>query len=196
MEQKFVNNSVVILGNLHNPSLISDNFLLKSGILERIEDLNRQKLLITPAISQFVIKDYLYFIVESEKLKIVSTKPSKEPFEFANKYCKALPHIKTKAIGINFVFKISYHELDNWFKKHHLIRVENSKVENITYTVPIIDNITCNIKLQRENKDLANVEFNFHHHYNDEPLSDINIDFIEKYENYDAHVKDYLSKIF
>ncbi|MFW5804337.1 MAG: hypothetical protein ACOCWG_03795 [bacterium] len=195
MEHKFINNSAVIVGNIHNPSLISESFLERVGILNNPDDLNRANLLITPAISQFIIKDIILFIIEPEKIRITSSILNEEPFDFANKYCEALPHIKCRAIGINYAIKIIDSGINKWFEKHNLVNINNSKVAFINYTVPIKSNVSCNIKV-KENEGTAFVDFNFHHKFEETPLSDINLNFIERWKEYKSLYEDFLSKIF
>ncbi len=194
MKFEFINNSVVILGNIHNPSLISEGFLLKIGILKDFAELNKQNIFITPAISQFTVKMNT-FSIEPLRLHIISPVISEEPYDYANKYCIALPHIKSKAIGINFVVKVTEFDVKTWFNKRNLTKIHNSNVNNIVFSVPFDGDNICILTIQNNN-DFAIVDLNFHHPFNDIPLSDINIDFVEKWGKYKVLVEEYIPNLF
>ncbi len=176
MKLKVKNNSLVIIAQTHNPTLLSEGFLQKVDIIESFDDINQNSLIITPPFSQFSFKNGTQFELSLDRLKIES-KYDKFPFEVGLKYIKGLPHIKCKAIGINFDVIVSEFEFDKIV--NNISKINNSKINSIKYALTCDDNI-CNIDVNRDKNNMK-LRFNFHYEIN-KTFDEIEMNFITEWE--------------
>ena len=74
MKQTIINNSVVILASSHNPTLISDVFLIESGMISDIKEIVPQNKFITPGYTQLTFTSGVNFTLEPNRLVILKPK--------------------------------------------------------------------------------------------------------------------------
>lgn len=190
MDQKFISNSLVIIANDHNPTLISDSFLIKSKIIEKPEEIDRNSVVLTPVFARLTIIDKADIELDPKRLAITSRSLSKHPFLIGQKYCKALEYIKGKAIGINFDLSISNYNFLDWFNQRNAF--DKAKCVEAKYSYK-----NCNATVIYKNEDNAIVKFNFH--YSLKPnsmLSEIKLDFKEEWKNNQSILNQFVLNTF
>ncbi len=183
MEIKNNHYSLVILGNTHNPTVISETFFLKSGIIDKESDLDRNKLIITPALCQASIGGNTNIIVEPNTLNITSTVFEK-PYDIAKKYCQNLGYIKSVAIGINFDFNVLEYDFDKLFNMINFTDFKGCTPNSISFVFNANDSTQSNVTLKRNDSKNANLRFNFHQPTPDVILGDLNMDFVNIAKEY------------
>lgn len=100
--------SVVIAGNVHNPSLLNPDFLTVRRIVP--EDWGwkiLEPVIVTPPIATVRYSSGVSITVEHNKLQIVDVGSERVPskskaLDIARGYVKTLPHIRYTAVGANF----------------------------------------------------------------------------------------------
>jgi hypothetical protein len=106
MELELLNTSVVILAQEHNPTILHPAFLAAQRIVPadwQVAD----KPLCTPAFSIARYNNGISFTVESNRFVVTEEKPAGKPGEsmiaaIAVLYAETLPHVRYKALGVNF----------------------------------------------------------------------------------------------
>lgn len=171
-----VNNSVVILAESHNPTVLSEGFLITSKIISDYEEVNSGSIIISPPFSKVNFTNGTKMIIELHRMKIES-KEGIDPFKKAEKYLNALPHIKCVAIGFNYNYQISSSSLIDWFDKFNYGKL----IANGIKFVYVHEKIEVNVVVSKSNDNIGNVEFNFHYKFNKEPFGNIKFDFGKKY---------------
>lgn len=178
MKTDFLNNSVVILAQSHNPTLLSDYFLLKAGIIDDINKINREHFLVTPAFSRVILSNGTLLEIEPERFKIEGNFgidiPTKGMF-----YFKSLPYIRCKAVGINFHTLVSDFDFKKFFSKFSFD--DNISVNSIKYKYQV-NNLIVNIESLFLTDDSCRFNFNFHYSFNDKTFEEITLDFIKEWE--------------
>lgn len=175
MKIQIKSNSLVILANAHNASILTDSFLLNSGIIVNLEELNREQLIITSQYSQVVLNDETNIVVDSNRFA-VTAKNSQRPYIIGQKYCNSLKYINAQAIGINFDIEVSDFNFEDWFNS--LLKFPNSKCSEVKYKIE-----NCNITFKYSSTQTALINFNFHYDIEQsELLGDIKIDFTKEWE--------------
>lgn len=175
--------SLVLVGNNHNPTILTDYFLTKSGIVNDPEkEIDKDSFIITPALAQVNIKSGTSIIVESDKLVIHSLN-DQDPFIFATQYCKHLQYIQATGLGINFDIIVSDFDFDKWFAKKQQSKVQGLMIKAVEFAYSIAEGI-CNIKATKINEGSAHFRFNFHQDFSNVPLGEMKINFLEKSKEY------------
>lgn len=181
MEQNISEYSLVILANNHNPTIIGDYFLKESGIINDIKEIDRNNLLITPALSNIIIKNKCSIIAENQRINFKSNQEN-HPFDYAKKYSSHLNYIQANAIGFNYTVQLSDFDFDLWFAKRKVKPDNEALIRSIEYVYDY-QGIPCTLKLTND-KSNATLTCNFHHHINNTPLGEIKIDYVKKSQEY------------
>lgn len=107
MECKLVQFSVVVVGKVHNPSILNPDFLAIRDIVpsDWQWDLAEGNFTIPPlAVVRY--KQGVAVTVEPQKLQVVDTEPAdpgqSKASEIAARYVKTLPHVRYAAVGHNY----------------------------------------------------------------------------------------------
>jgi len=101
-----LNESVVILAQDHNPSILHPYFLSAQSVVPEEWELAEPPVC-TPPLSMVTYKNGITFTVESVKLQVAKSpatprlRDSKLP-DLASKYISILPHVRYTAVGMNF----------------------------------------------------------------------------------------------
>lgn len=177
MQSHLVNNSVVILADSHNPTILSEGFLSTSKIINTAEEVNAGTIVITPPLSKVDFINGTSMVIELHRMKIES-KQGIDPFNKAEKYFNSLPHIKCGAIGLNYIYQISAPELNDWFAIHN----SGNLIANGIKFVYMYQKIPVNITVSNTGENKGQIDFNFHYQFNKEPFGSIKFDFSKKYE--------------
>lgn len=173
---------------MHNPSLISDSFLLDTGIIKDLKDLKREGYIITPAVSQILFTDGTQLTLDQTRLTVTSALGS-TPFEKGQSYCRHLPFIKATGIGINFDVNVQDFDFKKWFGKFQ-VSSDSTCVE-----IKIRYRTNGNITLTYTGENRGKAMFNFHYDHNN-VLANLKLDFVDEWKkNYEA-VKVFLASTF
>lgn len=191
MKITIANYSLVIIGNSHNPTVISDAFFLKSGIVSDINEIDKNSLLITPGFCRATLKKNTYFIVEPNSLKISSSE-SKIPYEIGNKYCSSLGYIKSIAVGINFDIIVEEFDFDHWFKPLSLTDYRDCVTNSIVFSFNASKSTKSNVTISRLDQKKALLKFNFHIETSEVILSNLNMDFVSLSEEYIIQANEFI----
>lgn len=105
MNIKKVENSFVVLGTQHNPTVLLGSFFKESGIVESDDEISSENAIITPGLSQVHFKNGDTLILSPERL-LIRGNFGKSPFIKGIKYCETLKHISYKGAGINFKYRV------------------------------------------------------------------------------------------
>ncbi len=103
----FANVSIVVAAEDHNPTILHPSFLQTEGIVPGDWEV-RDDLICTPAFSSVSYANGIAFRVERNKLQIVDGDPDGDGTNsriagLAAHYVEKLPHVRYKAVGVNFV---------------------------------------------------------------------------------------------
>lgn len=194
MKSTFNAFSIVIRGNSHNPTVLSELFLIKSGIIIDENEIDRNKLIITPALFKANIKGKTNIIVEPNSLSVSSIEFDK-PFDIANKYCNNLRFIKANAIGINFDVEIDEYDSDLFFKPLNTISFMQGAVNSFSYQFLADENTVCNVTLFRKDKLTSIIKFNFHQNIPNIILGELGIDFLANAKRYNKLVEEFIQTV-
>ncbi|UPK68308.1 hypothetical protein [Chitinophaga filiformis] len=195
MESYTSKRSIVVLANSHNPSLVSDYFLLKAEMIKDIDELDRNNSVYTPSYSRVVLKDGTSIQVENTRLGIVGE--DIKAFDLASKYCKALPFIKATGIGINFDIEISDYKFDDLLSNESATKFRDSRINMIDLTFSVNSLTTCYVKLVRgETSSSGLVVLNFHTEFNDKSFSEIDFDILKSYEDFTTVANEFINQLF
>jgi hypothetical protein len=185
------NYSLVITGNVHNPTVISDFFLKNSGIISDEQELDRSKTIITPALCQiFIKKSDTVFVVMPNVLTITS-KDSNLPFTIGKKYCSNLGYINSIAVGINFEVLVTDFNFEKWFENYKISTYNNAMMQSFIVTFTANPNTKCNVTITLNSADKATFRFNFHRDTN-VPLSNIPFDFIQEANKFKNQANEFI----
>jgi hypothetical protein len=101
--------SVVVTGEVHNPTILNPDFLTIRGIVPKEWQgvVQVTQALTTPPFAIVAYSNGISVVVENEKLQVVDVSLPGNPakshaVDIASKYVGTLPHVKYKAVGINF----------------------------------------------------------------------------------------------
>lgn len=194
MKKTNINYHIVVLGNTHNPTVISETFFIKSGIISSEDELDRNKLIITPALCQATIKGKTNVIVEPSSLNINSTE-FETPYKIAAKYCENLKFIKSIAIGINFDIQVVEYDFDKLFEKANFSDYNNCTTRALSFVYDAADNVKCNVTLTKKDSETGIFRFNFHQDTKNILLGDLNIDFLSNAEKYLKQTEEFIKSI-
>ncbi|MHC4402296.1 MAG: hypothetical protein ACYTG0_21740 [Planctomycetota bacterium] len=106
MELELLNTSVVVLAHEHNPTILHPEFLLARAIVSEDWEVADPPIT-TPAFSVAKYNNGITFQVDSKRFIITEEKPAGNPGQsripdLAIGYVEALPHVRYKALGVNF----------------------------------------------------------------------------------------------
>jgi len=189
------NYSFVIIGNSHNPTVISDSFLLKSGIVSDLSEIDRNNFLITPGFCQVLfLKNNTSFIVEPNSLKI-SSSDSRIPFEMGYKYCSSLGYIKSMAVGINFDILVEDYDFIKWFIPLTLSEYRECVTNSIVFSFKSSQTSKSNVNVTKIDDSKAIFRFNYHTDTKDVILSELNSDFVLASEEYMVQSVEFINSI-
>ncbi len=171
------NVTFVLVGNNHNPSIISEYFLVKTGIIKSPEQIERSALIVTPAVSQYVIKGKADIQITPTKLSVsAATDDYSYLFDIVNKYCRNLPYIKTTAFGINLAFNIE--DYDGQALLNSAQKLPKGASINQINCVEVVDKIaSMHVSMLGTNIGGFMVTFNHHHEYPEMSLEQLLGDF-------------------
>lgn len=186
--------SLVIRGNIHNPTVISETFFLKSGIVSDVEEIDRAKLIITPALCQVIFRNNIQFIVEPNTLNISGPDP-KIAFEIGNKYCSNLGYIKSIAVGLNFEFEVENFDFENWFLPFNISDYKKCEVKAVDFTFSANSTTVANVTVIKKSISNALIRFNYHTDTKNTILSELNIDFVSSAEEFIKQSYDFINSI-
>lgn len=175
--------SLVLVGNNHNPTVLTDYFLKKSGIVEDPDkEINKDSIIITPAVSQVNIKSGTSIIVESNRL-LIQSQNSQDPYIIAERYCKNLQYIQATGVGINFDIEADDFDFDKWFANKLHSNAKGLVIKAVEYAYSVVEGM-CNIKVTKLSENKAHFRFNYHQDLQSVPLGELKIDFLKKSEEY------------
>jgi hypothetical protein len=190
-----VNNSAVIAGASHNPSVISTYFLQKGSFISEFKEVDESNLIITPHVSQVVLRTGTTVQVVPERLTITSTGDGDQASLLAAVYCKTLPFIKGVGLGINFVFDIQEYDFAAWFKSLYPLDNKDASAHSIDFQFPF-KAFTGNVKVTKIGPSQANVTFNFHLDLAGIALGEIKISIPEEKKHCHPAAADFLKQLF
>jgi hypothetical protein len=128
MESPLTLFSVVVLGEVHNPTILNPDFLAVRGIVpkEWCDAIKVTQTLTTPPFAVVAYSNGISVVVENEKLQVSDASQSVDPtrspvIEIASKYVGTLPHVKYRAVGVNFQ-SIATPEAPTTYIKQRFIR--------------------------------------------------------------------------
>ncbi|MFH1919473.1 MAG: hypothetical protein ABIP48_06255, partial [Planctomycetota bacterium] len=106
MELELLNTMVVVLAQSHNPTILHPAFLTAQGIVPEDWELAEEPLS-TPAFSLAKYTNGISFNVDGSRFIVTEEKPAGNPGEstipgLAIAYVEKLPHVRYKAVGVNF----------------------------------------------------------------------------------------------
>lgn len=192
MEIKKAESSFVVLAIQHNPSVFFGNFLIESGIIESEKEIDLQNTIATPAFAEINFINQENINLTPEKL-IIKGAFGTSPFEKGVKYCKALPYISYKGIGINFTYRISGVSINKFVKD-----IDAPYIANQLKIVFPHDHGICNLTLKEIKKgEMIEAKFNFDYKV-PEPLKlgKIHVDILEEREKNSNKAEQVIHEIF
>jgi len=178
-------NSLVIIGNEHNPTVFLGDFLSKAEIIDTADDIDRERSVITPGFGHLVIKKGPSIKIQPDKI-IIEDSFSKKPFIVGEKYCQNLPFIPYSAVGINLSYEVIDFDLNKLVQNSKLNNYNGIKSVKISFNHP---KGVCNLSISSIEKDVIKSRFDFNFHYDvDGKLSTLgriseNINFLEEWES-------------
>lgn len=175
-------NSCVILGENHNPSLMSDHFLKKSGIVSGPDEINRAQLFITPALSQIFFTNNTRMTVDPNRV-VFEGPAGADPFQKADKYCSALGYIKTSRMGINFHYNILAYDFKKWFDGFSIN--PKYRMQGVKYLFEHDDNKNiCNVTMEfGQDKSSGRINLNYEYDLgNEQVLGEIKMALVKEWE--------------
>lgn len=116
MKLRFLQHSVVLLAEKHNPSILHPSFLASQAIVPP-DWRDKGDTISTPFFSVVKYEGGYEFTAQQERLELKHTNPPEPATEstlpaIIEKYVKTLPHVKYTAVGINFVGGIVHPQPD------------------------------------------------------------------------------------
>jgi hypothetical protein len=106
LDLELLNTSVVVLAQDHNPTILHPAFLAAEGIVPGDWELADNPLC-TPAFSLAKYSNGISFTVESNRFVVTEEMPAGNPGQstipdLAVAYVEKLPHVRYRAVGVNF----------------------------------------------------------------------------------------------
>jgi len=141
-EKETVLSAIVIIAEMHNPTILHPSFLSSEGIVPKnwhpIGDL-----LCTPSFSTVTFNNKYSFLVDHNRLEIQNNQSGhrveeSEIAEIAKKYITKLEYTEYVAIGINFMFFAPHNSpegflcdnyLESNFKSKHIDKIKKINLE-------------------------------------------------------------------
>ncbi len=184
MKINLVNNSVVVVASSHNPSVVSNSFFQKTGIIKDFKDIVESNLIITPAVSQILFKSGTSLQLDPERLTLTSIGANEEAAYLADKYCETLPYIKGTAIGINVVYMVTDFQFDSWFNSMKTLPYRDASFYSLDFRFTTDDGIKCNAKVSMSGPTESNITFNFHRDLIGVTLGELGVSIVERRKSY------------
>ncbi len=136
-----INASVVLLANVHNPSIINHDFLKNTKIVGADWELATPPV-ITPVIAQINYKQNISWVVTSDQCIITEQASEQSPspsnlYESAQRYTEVLEHIPYTAIGLNWHISIAVPGNSNDWVKSKLLKSGAWKKEILSTNLEI-----------------------------------------------------------
>jgi hypothetical protein len=135
VQLKKLNVSVVVLANIHNPSILHPAFLGSQGIIPPKGFELAEPPICTPPFSVVKYRNGITFTVESTKLQVLQAPPPPElkdsPVpELAANYISKLPHVRYTAVGINISVFLKHPEPEKFLIERFLV-ASNCNVDSL-----------------------------------------------------------------
>lgn len=119
--------SVVISGEILNPTILNPDFLAVRNIVPTEWEWDVSQVVTTPVLSLVSYTNGLSITVEPSKLQIVDavadmegSAPNSKTTEIVRRYVSALPHVRYTAVGVNFVSAIERANPENFLRSKFL----------------------------------------------------------------------------
>ena len=127
METRLALFSVVVTGESHNPTILNPDFLRIREIVpqEWQGSVDVAQAITTPPFALVAYSNGISVVVENEKLQVVDASSPADPSEsvavqIASKYVVILPHVRYKAVGVNFHSVIRMDSAREFLKKRFI----------------------------------------------------------------------------
>jgi hypothetical protein len=124
MKLEQIDQSIVVVADRHNPSILHPSFLEKQGIIMAGLEL-AEPALSTSEISIASFKNGLRFSIDNTRLQVTNSNVSENEFDLAqitSSYVKELPHVGYKSVGCNIFLYIEHDDAESFlidkFIKH------------------------------------------------------------------------------
>lgn len=212
----FLNSSIVLTANQHNPTIIHPLFLKQKGIVPEDWETSENPIC-TPPISITKFNNGIVFVVEPEKLQITDNNFDKagegSPIpEIMNKYVDVLQHIPYQAVGHNFTGFIESSDriavMKSTFIRESAITKLGDDIGGVSlqFTIPQSDHIfqlsitssTIERISEPEKKEGITIKANFHFNLDEanplESISSVSGRFKELHKRFLAQVEELFPK--
>lgn len=125
MKPQLVQFSAVVVGNVHNPSILSPAFLESEGIVSPAAGCEVVENLTTPAFAMVRYANGISITVEPNKLQVLDLGVGDEPTGskatvIASVYAMKLPHVRYSGVGMNYQSIIEHEASDTYLKERFL----------------------------------------------------------------------------
>lgn len=112
MKLQVLDQSVVILAEQHNPTILHPYFLSNQGIVPKDWQL-AQSPVCTPAVATVKYNNGFVFLSQPKRLQVQDTQcrvegPNVHVMQCAQKYVENVPHVGYKAVGLNFTAALKH----------------------------------------------------------------------------------------
>lgn len=107
MDATLNQHSIVVVGDTHNPSILNPDFLVHQNIVPKAWGWKVSETFTTPPLAVVRYQNDVAITVEPNKLQVTDGGVESDPAaskaaEVASAYVSTLPHVRYKAVGINF----------------------------------------------------------------------------------------------
>lgn len=125
MKRQLAQFSLVVTGEVHNPTILNPDFLMVTRIVPAEWRENVTQAITTPPFAVVSYSNGITVTVENEKLQVRDTSSPEKPsesmaVEIAKKYVTTLPHVRYKAVGINFQTNVEASSPGQFLKERFL----------------------------------------------------------------------------
>lgn len=122
MEKRLIQFSGVVVGDVHNPSILNPNFLEIEGIVPSSWNWEVDKTITTPPLAVVSYRNGPTLTVEQNKLQVTDAileggPEASKVTEIACAYVRKLPHVRYTAVGNNFQYIIPRESGDKYLKE-------------------------------------------------------------------------------
>lgn len=161
MNIKEEKSNLVILAENHNPTVLLGDFLIKSKIIKNSDEIEGEKSVVTPGFAKVHLKSGRVIQITDDRL-IIESDWGEEPFKMGTRYCKSLPHIPYRAIGINLIFKIENYEPEDLFPD---CKLKESGINSITTSFGHSNGQICKVSISKTGNSKKETDFKFNYDY-------------------------------
>lgn len=118
--------SIVVIADQHNPTILHPSFLKSEEIIPSSEGVS-EDIICTPPFSMVKTTSGINFVAELNKLQLTDEQPPENISgskikNYALNYIRALPHVKYKAVGINYNYILPVDRHQDYVKERFLKR--------------------------------------------------------------------------